>query len=533
MDKEQLSKLLIEQQDKGKALLSLISNMHESRNDFGDGMAVFGIEDLFYVPEDELDNFLNKFEGWRSYISELLKTQFGVDDQFVYEWDSYVGSYISKREPILPQLRKKVNKGLSLIESFLQRLDLHFHEEENVEKALNHDNKKKPPKIFISHKKEDKAYADALVNLINYIVGADGDKIFCSSVQGYGIKQSRDIMDELKAQFDEHEIFMIIIHSPRYYQSAVCLNEMGAAWVMGTRFSSFLTKDCKAEHMRGVINREKIYIDLNDDPDMLEAHLNDFKNDLLTFFGKDPIDENKWANSRRRFVNEVSSLSYNPVANAGIDLFEKLYIPAFDHIFEMLDLENFHKWAYLCAISGNTVLKASVYENIGEISSYIMSRPKHKEYACWDSLIQNLGLLLNDFEIVFSQHAEKIDDDRYAVELFYKRYVPNPNYEEDLKAYTEHVMLVSDMIFELARMCNLILSRIRMLYPEYKVELGILHVNNRFSSPDLVYRESEVSDAPYPGIKEYIKVRLTRETHLGTNPNIDASGYESKKMCPK
>ena len=141
--------------------------------------------------------------------------------------------------------------------------------------------------------------------------------------------------------------------------------------------------------------------------------------------------------------------------------------------------------------------------------------------------------MLNDFEIVFSQHAEKIDDDRYAVELFYKRYVPNPNYEEDLKAYTEHVMLVSDMIFELARMCNLILSRIRMLYPEYKMELGILHVNNRFSSPDLVYRESEVSDAPYPGIKEYIKVRLTRETHLGTNPNIDASGYESKKMCPK
>lgn len=530
MNKEQFSKLLHQQQEIGRSLISLISTMHESRNDFGDGMAMFGEEDLYYVQEDELDNFLNKFEGWRSYISELLKTQFGVDDQFVCEWDSHVGTYISKREPILPQLRKKVNKGLSLIESFLQRLDLHFHEKENVEKISNHDNMTKPPKIFIRHKKEDKTYADALVNLINFIVGADGDKIFCSSVQGYGIRQSRDIMDELKAQFDEHEIFMIIIHSPRYYQSAVCLNEMGAAWVMGTRFSSFLTKDCKAEHMRGVINREKIYIDLNDDPDMLETHLNDFKNDLLAFFGKDPIDENKWANSRRRFVNEVSSLSYNPVANAGIDLFEKLYIPAFDHIFEMLDLENFHKWAYLCAISGNTVLKASVYENIGEISSYIMSRPKHKEYACWDSLIQNLGLLLNDFEIVFSQHAEKIDDDRYAVELFYKRYVPNPNYEEDLKAYNEHVMLVSDMIFELARMCNLILSRIRMLYPEYKMELGILHVNNRFSSPDLVYRESEVSDAPYPGIKEYIKVRLTRETHLGTNPNIDASGYESKKM---
>lgn len=35
---------------------------------------------------------------------------------------------------------------------------------------------------------------------------------------------------------------------------------------------------------------------------------------------------------------------------------------------------------------------------------------------------------------------------RYIVERFYKRYVPNPNYEEDLAAYNEHVMLVSDMI---------------------------------------------------------------------------------------
>lgn len=526
MDKERFSKLLLEQKEEGRSLISLLSTMHESRNDFGDGMATFGGEDLYYVPEDELDGFLNKFEGWRSYMLDLIRTQFGTDDQFVYDWDSNVGSYISKREPILPQLKKKVNKGLSLIDSFQQRLDFHFHDDVYMEKASLQQQKVKPPKVFISHKKEDKAYADALVDMIERIVGPDDKRIFCSSVQGYGIKQSRDIMDELKAQFSQHEIFMVIIHSPRYYQSAVCLNEMGAAWVMGTRFSSFLTKDCKAEQMHGVINRENIYIDLNDDSDQLEAHLNDFKNDLLDFFGKAPIDENRWANARRRFVNEVSSLTYAPVAKTDVDLFERLYIPAFNHIFEMLDLDNFHKWAYSCAISGNTVLSASVYENIGEITSFIMSRPKHKEYTSWDSLIQNLGLLLNDFEIVFSQHAEKIGDDRYTVEQFYKRYVSNPHYEEDLHAYTEHVMLVSDMIFELARLCNLILSRIRLLYPEYKKELGMLHVNNRFSSPDLIYRESEISDAPYPGLKQFIKLRLTRETHLGCKANIDASGYE-------
>ena len=528
MDKERFFKLLLQQQEIGRSLISLISTMHESRNDFGDGMAMFGGEDLYYVDEDELDNFLNKFEGWRSYISELLKTQFGVDDQFVYEWDSYAGSYISKREPILPQLRKKVNKGLSLIESFLQRLDLHFHEEENVEKALNHDNMKKSPKIFISHKKEDKAYANALVNLINFIVGADGDKIFCSSVQGYGIRQSRDIMDELKAQFSQYEIFMIIIHSPRYYQSAVCLNEMGAAWVMGTKFSSFLTNDCKAEMMHGVINKEKIYIDPNDDPDMLEAHLNDFKNDIVTFFGKESIDENKWANARKRFVNEISTLTYEPIAKTDVDLFETLYIPAFEYIFELLDIDNFQNWTYPCAIAGNTVLSAYIYENLDKVPNYIMSRPRHKDYASWDALMRNLGLLVNDFDTVYSQHAEKFGEDRYVVERFYKKYNPNTNYERDLAAYNEHVMLVSDMLFELARLLNLILNSIRAFYPGYKRELGILHIDTRITAPDLLYKEAEISDSPYPGLKEFIKVRLTRETHLGSNPNIDESGYERK-----
>lgn len=524
MDKEHFTKLLIEQQEKGKLLLSLVSNMHESKNDFGDGMVMFGGEDLYYVPEDDLNSFLNKLEAWKSYVYELLRSQFGKDDQFVYDWDSNIGTYISKREPILPQLKKKVNKGLSLLDSFIQRLDFHFHVEKSVEKALKQDNTTKTPKVFISHKKEDEAYADALVSLINFILGPDGDKIFCSSVPGYGIRLSGDILDKLKAQFDNYNIFMVIIHSPRYYKSAICMNEMGASWALGTKFSSFMTKDCKYEHMHGVIGHEKICVNLNDDIKTLNAHLNDFKDDLVDFFGAGEVDQNKWENARGRFIDEVSTLSYTP-NESDADLFELLYIPAFDHIFELLDLDNFHKWAYSCAISGNTVLSASIFENIGKVTRYIKSRPKHKEYASWDSLIHNLGLLVNEFEMVFYQHAEKIDDSRYIVERFYKRYVPNPNYEEDLAAYNEHVMLVSDMIFELARLCNLILSRIRTLYPEYKKDLGLLHVDNRLDCPDLVYRDSEISDTPYPGLKQYIKIRTTRETHLGNNANIDASGY--------
>lgn len=386
--------------------------------------------------------------------------------------------------------------------------------------------------MFISHKKEDKAYADALVSLINFIVGSDGDKIFCSSIPGYGIKQSHGIMNEMKAQFDNHEIFMVVIHSPRYYQSAICLNEMGAAWVLGTKFSSFMTKDCEYSHMKGVINKEQICINLKDEPGTLNAHLNDFKNDLISIFKAGHLDENKWENARERFVNEVKALVYTSAPKSDIDLFETLYIPAFEHVFNLLDLNNFQSWAYPCAIGGDTLLKKNIYYNLGEIVNYIKSRPKHKEYAMWDSLIQNLGLLINDFNFVFSQYAIQIGNDSFYVEKFYKttKFGYNPNYDTDVEAYQQHVFLISDILFELARICNLILSKIREQYPEYKKELGILHIDNRFTKPDLLYREDEISDAPYPGLDDFIKLRLTRETHYGDNPSIDATGYVRKSQ---
>lgn len=315
MDKEQFSKLLIEQQESGRKLLSLIPTMHESQNDFGDGMAMFGGEDLYSVPEDELEDFKNKFAQWKSYVYELLEKQFGRDDQYVYDWDTYVVTHISKRKPILNQLKKNVNKGMSLLSSFLERLDIHYHDKGYMEENNEQENIAKSPKVFISHKKEDKAYANALVNLINIILGADGDKIFCSSIPGYGIRQSRDILDELKNQFDHYDVFMVIIHSPRYYQSAICLNEMGASWALGTKFSSFMTIDCKPEHLHGVINREKICIDLNDDDDMLNCHLNEFKDDLIDFFQASQIDQNRWENARGRFVREVKALTYESPAS--------------------------------------------------------------------------------------------------------------------------------------------------------------------------------------------------------------------------
>ncbi len=145
MDKKHFSELLIEQQERGRSLLSLVSNMHEGKNDFGDGMVLFGGEDLYYVPENEFDDFNNKFEQWKTYVLELLVRQLGRDDQYVYEWNNYVTTYVSKRRPILNQLTKNVKKALSLIDSFLERIDL--HEARNTAQSKDSNTRK----VFIVH----------------------------------------------------------------------------------------------------------------------------------------------------------------------------------------------------------------------------------------------------------------------------------------------------------------------------------------------------------------------------------------------
>lgn len=164
----------------------------------------------------------------------------------------------------------------------------------------------RPPKIFISHKSEDVDFVNALVNLLRLYIGSDGDKIFCSSVPNYRIGLSKDIYPEIKAQFEKNDVFMIIIHSPRYYQSSICLNEMGAAWIQSTECCSFLTSDCGYDDLRGVIDKNYISIKVN----AMDAkdRMNEFIGKVLDFFKLPKPDFSsfsQWEKDRDTFLNEV------------------------------------------------------------------------------------------------------------------------------------------------------------------------------------------------------------------------------------
>lgn len=154
------------------------------------------------------------------------------------------------------------------------------------------------PMVFISHSSKDKAFVEELVELLESI-GFDESNLFCSSVDGYGIGLGEDIFETLKKLFREHELFVIFVHSPRYYESPVSLNEMGAAWVLKTNFYSFLTQDMQFERMKGVVNSDKVAIKVSAED--AKARLNELKDKLCAAFNLESISHTKWERKRDRF----------------------------------------------------------------------------------------------------------------------------------------------------------------------------------------------------------------------------------------
>lgn len=174
----------------------------------------------------------------------------------------------------------------------------------NATKQLNdkQPQKEKTPMVFISHSSKDKSFVEALVDLLESL-GLTKNNLFCSSVDGYGIPLGYDIFETIRGLFQEHELYVIFIHSPRYYESHVSLNEMGAAWVLKTDFCSILTKDMEFKNMTGVVNNSSLSIKV--DSEDAPARLTEMKDRLVNMIGLIPIDEIKWERKRANFLRLV------------------------------------------------------------------------------------------------------------------------------------------------------------------------------------------------------------------------------------
>lgn len=166
---------------------------------------------------------------------------------------------------------------------------------------------KKTPKIFISHSSCDKNYVSKLVELLDGI-GLDQTQVFCSSLPGYDIPIGSNIFDYLRNQFLSYDLHVFFIHSKNYYQSSVSLNEMGAAWVLMTEYSSLLLPGFKFEEMTGVVNNQTIAIKLDNDVVEVKDKLNQMYAKLIEEFGLTRKADIIWEQKRDRFIREINEI---------------------------------------------------------------------------------------------------------------------------------------------------------------------------------------------------------------------------------
>ena len=200
------------------------------------------------------------------------------------------------------ELTKEIKDGRNVLNAIIEKVSLKTQLTEPTTVA-----EAKSPMVFISHSSKDKDFAEALVDMLE-VLEFDSSNLFCSSIDGYGIGLSEDIFETLRSIFNGHNIFVIFIHSPHYYNSPISLNEMGAAWVLKTGFCSFLTTDMKFEMMKGVVNDKTISIKV--DADDAPSRLTQLKDKLISTFCLKSIDNIKWERKRQTFLTKVLTIKY-------------------------------------------------------------------------------------------------------------------------------------------------------------------------------------------------------------------------------
>jgi hypothetical protein len=154
-------------------------------------------------------------------------------------------------------------------------------------------------KIFISHSSLDKEIVEELIEILESI-GLNSSQIFCSSFKGYGIDFGENFLERIKNELD-HNVLVLFMLSNNFYQSPVCLCEMGATWIKTNLHIPILIPPFEFKDVKGVIPLTHGFI-VND-----KNALNQFKSQIENTFGiSNKLDISTWETKRDRIVNRMN-----------------------------------------------------------------------------------------------------------------------------------------------------------------------------------------------------------------------------------
>lgn len=276
------------------------------------------IEELFHLAEGahgglKIINDVQDFTIWLQAVrAELREIHGRTHDTFIFEAIHDLDGFNGWRDKL--QFDKVKGDLLAIKDN----IDKYYPQEKtSVNRTKTEGNKVmgKNPKIFISHSSKDKSYTDILIDLLEDM-GLRENQIFCSSVPGCDIPLGKNIFDNILSQFHQNELHVIFVLSENFYNSPVCLNEMGAAWALSTESNFILLPGFDFSEIAGVIDRDNIGIKLDGDNTDVRNRLNQLKDNIIVEFGLPAINSARWESKRDAFINNVLSLARGVVVTA-------------------------------------------------------------------------------------------------------------------------------------------------------------------------------------------------------------------------
>ncbi|WP_338814527.1 toll/interleukin-1 receptor domain-containing protein [Bernardetia sp. Wsw4-3y2] len=240
----------------------------------------------------EFKKLYKKCKRWHKFNSTLLETSFS-NTIYLLEYRK-----TTKSEVVLIENYKAIEintileNGIEYLQSLLERIPLITKSNTKVSKN---------PSIFVSHSSKDSEIARSVVDILETI-GINHKDIFCTSLDGYGIDLGKNWLQVLKEKLDDN-VTVIFILSENFYESRICLCEMGATWIKTINHIPLIVPPKTLSDIGEVIPLTQGFIINN------KAGFNQLKEQLEKEFNiENHIKQQIWESKRDRILNNISTL---------------------------------------------------------------------------------------------------------------------------------------------------------------------------------------------------------------------------------
>ena len=312
ISREKFCDLLKGQIAKGNELLAIdvpkVNQVANYANLYDFGYSSRGTRSIHYE-ENAKNDFIAKYNQWNDRNKTIYRTSFEVAESiYFHEYEKHIWDKFYTSD-LINDYKKEITRLINHMQGDIERSDLMKCQVAIVEgKKEKVNQKKKRPLVLISHR------GTAFVELLEKC-GFKSDNLFCSSVPGFNIGLDEDIIETLRKKFVDYDLYVVYVFSTDFFESAYCLNEMGAAWVLQVEYSIIVTRDMDETVIDGVVNKTKTRVSFKDSDLQLKNRMVELRDKLLTFAGIPDVEEVNWNRYYDKFISDVNRIIGNGAKN--------------------------------------------------------------------------------------------------------------------------------------------------------------------------------------------------------------------------